>query len=69
MNGYQCDNCRSFVKGTAAGWLVLQCLTADTGLFGSPGSQLAGTFCSMKCLAEYAYAKAVIEDNGVEAGS
>lgn len=61
MQGVQCDNCRKF-SATATNWLILSHQSSNGfSLFGQPVNELNGTFCSMLCLAEWAYVKAVLE--------
>lgn len=58
VNGSQCDNCRVFQPSPTIGWLTLSRRTREPSaavLFSGPGSETAGTFCSVKCVAEYAY--------------
>ena len=68
MNGTQCDTCRVFTSDPqAGGWLFLaQFNPAGQSPFaamlgGGGGPELAGTFCSLLCLAEYAYARLAAE--------
>jgi hypothetical protein len=68
--GNQCDNCRKFSPGHTPGWLYLiqQPDESDeppiiAALFGTPSEPL--TFCTVKCVAEYTYAKAITGDSGV----
>ena len=70
MTGLQCDTCRKFALPPADGWFVLaQNQPADMSplaMFSSPGgSELAGTFCSITCVAQYAYVRAVTEGTAV----
>ena len=69
MNGLQCDTCRKFALPPADGWFVL---AQNQPLQMSPllgpvggGSELAGTFCSIACVAQYAYVRAVTEGTAV----
>jgi hypothetical protein len=72
VNGNQCDNCRKFGVHPA-GWLYLvqhpeQPSSFMSSLFPQPADPL--TFCSMRCVAEYAYVQAVAKDaaTGTEPG-
>ena len=65
--GTQCDTCRVFGPSRPAGWFYLMQQPADDGqpsilsaLFGNPSEPL--TFCSVKCLAEFATARALVEE-------
>ena len=58
MNGVQCDNCRAFNAGIPLGWLFVEKVNGNFGGFlaiTGPASETFGTFCSVKCLAEYTY--------------
>ena len=66
MQGIQCDNCRTFTQDTS-NWIVVSRVGGLTGLFGQPVNEMAGTFCTVRCLAEWAYVKAAIESEAVEA--
>ena len=64
--GTQCDTCRAFGPPHAPGWFVLHQYPGDeerqsvlSALFGNPSEPL--TFCTVKCLAEFATARALIE--------
>lgn len=70
MNGLQCDTCRKFAPGSAppAGWLMLLCQDPPSMSMismlsggGNGGAELTGTFCSLRCLAEWAYVRLVAE--------
>jgi hypothetical protein len=69
VNGLQCDTCRRF-SVSPAGWLYLVRHPGEqsplAGLFGTPAEPL--TFCSMRCVAEYAYAQAVTSEPATETG-
>jgi hypothetical protein len=62
--GVQCDNCRAFAPMPATGWLHLLQQGEPSGfmaaLTGNPEVSVAATFCSMKCVAQYATACALI---------
>ena len=59
--GLQCDTCRTFASQTAVPWLYLVRQTAEQSFLSSLSSALGyqpadpATFCSMRCLAEFAY--------------
>ena len=65
--GTQCDTCRAFGSPHAPGWFVLYQYPAAedapppllSALFGNPSEPL--TFCTVKCLAEFATARALVE--------
>ena len=65
--GTQCDTCRAFGPPHAPGWFVLYQYPAGeetapsilSALFGNPSEPL--TFCSVRCLAEFATARTLIE--------
>lgn len=62
MMGAQCDTCRSFAPQPSAGWFFLGRQSEPSimsVLGGSGGAEIMGTFCSLRCVAEYAYVKAV----------
>jgi hypothetical protein len=65
MMGSQCDMCRKFAPQPCGDWLVLvrqeqpSFLAAITG---HAGTGVAGTFCSWRCVAEYAYVQAAAGD-------
>ena len=69
MNGSRCDNCRSFQPGPAVGWLTLSRRTREpsASLFPGPSSETVGTFCSVKCVAEYTYTLAATEETSERA--
>ena len=61
--GLQCDTCRTFGP-QQAGWLYLVQQPAEqptwaAALFGTPSEPL--TFCSVRCVAEYAVARVLVE--------
>jgi hypothetical protein len=60
--GVQCDTCRRFAPSTPPGWLYLVRPAAEPSIlsaFGIGGPKDdPGTFCSMRCLAEYAIVQA-----------
>ena len=66
--GTQCDTCRTFGPPHVPGWFVLYQYPADndqlpsimSALFGNPSEPL--TFCTVKCLAEFATARALVEE-------
>ncbi len=66
--GTQCDTCRTFSPPHPPGWFYLgQQPGADqappslaAALFGNPSEPL--TFCGIKCLAEFATARALVEE-------
>ena len=71
--GTQCDNCRVFGPQHAPGWFYLGQQPRDddepasvlTALFGRPSEPL--TFCTVKCLADWAYVHAMTgEATGAE---
>lgn len=71
MNGSQCDTCRKFASfPPPGGWLMLlqQEPPAPPSVFSliSGGAELTGTFCGLRCLAEWAYAKLATE--GLQGG-
>lgn len=63
--GAQCDNCRTFAPMPMTGWIHLVVQQADpsglAAIFGASQAGLVGSFCSMRCVAEYAMANALIE--------
>ena len=69
MMGSQCDTCRTFAAGTAAGWLILvQVQPAMSSIMsmisGGGGSEVVGTFCSPQCVADHAYVLAAAGSTG-----
>jgi hypothetical protein len=68
--GSQCDNCRKFGTAPSAGWLILvQVQPAASSLRsmisgGGGGTDVIGTFCSPKCVAEHAYVMTVTGSAG-----
>jgi len=64
MNGMQCDNCRAFTATIAPSWLILQQVSSEPGLFTRTGLEMAGTFCSVRCLAEWSYVQSVSVTGG-----
>lgn len=62
MNLNQCDNCRVTSPPPSAGWLVVSEIEGQSnGLFGTGiSSKIAGMFCTCRCLAEYATARALV---------
>ena len=77
MNGLPCDSCRVFAPGQPQeGWLFV--LRQDAPSFssfaallggGGGGTELAGTFCSLRCLAEHAYVKLAADRAGGPSGA
>jgi hypothetical protein len=75
VNGVQCDTCRVFaLLPVPEGWLLLarqpalsfpSMLDVISGSNGNP--ELTGTFCTLRCLTEWAYAKLATE--GLQGGS
>lgn len=70
MNGIQCDTCRTFTAmPPPEGWLflarqeapALPSMLAMISGGGGGGAELAGTFCSLRCLTEYAYVRLAAE--------
>ena len=63
--GVQCDRCRRFAPSTPPGWLYVVKPSAEPGILASLGiggqRDEPGAFCSMRCLAEWAYVQAVTE--------
>lgn len=65
--GTQCDTCRKFGPSHSPGWFCLWQQPGDdegrapilAALFGNPSEPL--TFCTIKCLAEFATARALVE--------
>jgi len=62
--GHQCDTCRKFMPQNAPGLLYLvqqpqESPSFITQMFGTPSEPL--TFCTMRCVAEYAYVQMVAE--------
>ena len=67
--GTQCDTCRAFGPPHAPGWFVLYQYPGNdeddprpsvlSALFGNPSEPF--TFCTVKCLAEFATARALVE--------
>ena len=71
--GTQCDNCRKFGPSPAPGWFYVakqpgedEPRTIMTALFGNPAEPL--TFCTVKCLSEWAYVHAAASEAAAEAG-
>lgn len=73
--GAQCDTCRVFGPPHAPGWFVLyqypveeeqQVPSIMSALFGNPSEPL--TFCTVKCLAEFATARSLIEGQAAPEG-
>lgn len=65
--GTQCDTCRRFGPVHAPGWFTLFQFPGDderpsilSALFGGNPSEPL-TFCTVKCLAEFATARALVE--------
>ncbi len=66
--GTQCDTCRAFGPPHPPGWFYLGQQPGEdrapsslvAALFGNPSEPL--TFCSIKCLAEFATARALVEE-------
>jgi hypothetical protein len=73
--GTQCDNCRQFGPPQPPGWFVVgqhpgeaeQPPSLVAALFGSPSEPL--TFCTIKCLSEWAYVRNAAAEAAAEAGS
>lgn len=68
MNGVQCDTCRKFaLTPLPEGWLLLARQGAPAVLSvldmfgGGNGPELTGTFCSLRCLADWAYVRLAAE--------
>lgn len=63
--GVQCDTCRTFTPQPSASWLFLVRPEAQpsvmSALLGASRSEDPATFCSWKCLADYAIARALVE--------
>jgi len=61
--GLQCDTCRAFAQGGTPGWLFVaqqpepSATFSFASMFGQPAEPL--TFCTFRCLAEWAYVRAV----------
>ena len=72
--GLQCDTCRTFAPQGSPRWLYLVRQPPEPPSFVESmlGSSRAEplTFCSMRCVAEYAVARALVEGNaaGTEPG-
>jgi hypothetical protein len=70
MMGAQCDTCRRFAAGSCEGWLILvtvqpvasSVMSMITGAGG--GTEVTGTFCSARCVAEFAYVLAATGSAG-----
>ncbi len=67
--GTQCDTCRTFGPPHPPGWFYLIQQPGDgnpppaslaAALFGTPSEPL--TFCTVKCLSEFATARALVEE-------
>ena len=65
--GVQCDTCRTFSPSHAPGWFFLSQIPGEeqvpsimTKLFGNSCEPL--TFCTVKCVAEFATARALVEE-------
>jgi hypothetical protein len=64
VNGLQCDNCREFTTAPATGWLVIF-QQLDPALAANPFQAAAitiGSFCSFRCVGEYAYVRSGIAE-------
>jgi hypothetical protein len=74
--GVQCETCRKFAPSTPPGWLyVVVRPSAEPGILaslwtGQRERDDPGTFCSMRCLAEWAYVQVVTGEpaTGTEPG-
>lgn len=71
MNATECDNCRRLGPLPAPGWIVAMVIAKQEQSFlsmlsggGSPGAEVAGTFCGWRCVAEYAAARSLIPEAG-----
>jgi hypothetical protein len=71
--GLQCDTCRTFAPQSSPRWLYLVQQPSEPPSFvesvlGTRTEPL--TFCSMRCIAEYAVARALVEGKpaGTEPG-
>lgn len=66
MNVTQCDNCKKLGPCPAPGWIVAvivpqpQSSWLTTVLGGGAPGDMEGIFCTWRCLAEYAAARALI---------
>lgn len=65
--GIQCDTCRKF-SPTGAGWLALNNLAAQVSFMDmlTGPQEYPPAFCTWKCLADYAIARALVEGQPVE---
>ena len=60
--GVQCKTCRRFAPSAPPGWLYIVRPAAEPSFMASLGigpRDEPATFCSMRCLAEWAYVQAV----------
>ena len=66
--GLQCDTCRRFVPGSPPSWLYLVRQPPEPSILSSLGigREEPAAFCSMKCVAEYAYVQAIDAASGTE---
>ena len=56
--GVQCDTCRTFSPSTPSSWLYVVRPSEGPSIMASLGigpREDPGTFCSVRCLAEWAY--------------
>ena len=72
MNVSQCDNCKVIGPVTPAGWIVTGVIEQPqpsllTMFGGGGGAAEPAMFCTWKCVAEYAWLKAVIPGGEVTA--
>lgn len=65
MNGTQCDTCRKFSQDSSDWFFVIH-LRPYAGLFTGQQQEIVGCFCTVSCLADYSYARAVSEEKPVE---
>lgn len=69
MNGYQCDNCKTFAASGAVAvpehWLMIFVpRPRDSASYGMPGNSMAGiaAFCGWVCLRDYSIAKTLVDE-------
>lgn len=68
MNGMQCDNCRVFAAMAAPSWLIVQQVSEEAHLFSRTAVEMVGTFCSVRCLADWSYVQSVSMVGGEQDG-
>ena len=67
MNIAECDNCRRRGDALPVGWLVLAAIEPPrpaymSALLAPTVPDITGTFCTWRCVAEYAAARALVAE-------